>query len=424
MPTYYITTLNIIIPMFVILILLEIFYANIINKSFIIRSMDTLSSLCSGLTNVIRDVLGLTIIIVSYSFMVDNFALFTIKTTWITYVVAFIGIDFAGYWVHRINHSINYFWNHHIVHHSSEEFNLACALRQSISNFFSLTFIFLIPTAIIGVPAEVITFLAPLHLFAQYWYHTRLIGKLGFLEYILVTPSHHRVHHAINKEYLDKNLSQIFIIWDKLFGTFQKELNEVPPVYGVKRPVRSWNPIFINFTHLMLLIKDAWRTNNWYDKLRIWFMPTGWRPDDVAEKFPVITIEYPFSLKKYATGNSNFLLGWSYFQLIVTSALMFLIFFNLTLLTHTMILLLAGLLVLHVMSYTFLLDKKKLALILEGLKFGFGIVLFFTINEKNGFIPNFSLNLIFIYLFISLGMTAYFFWSEIKNSTISVSIKS
>jgi hypothetical protein len=153
-------------------------------------------------------------------------------------------------------------------------------------------------------------------------------------------------------------------------------------------------------------------------------MPTGWRPDDVAEKFPVITIEYPFSLKKYATENSNFLLGWSYFQLIVTSALMFLIFFNLTLLTHTMILLLAGLLVLHVMSYTFLLDKKKLALILEGLKFGFGIVLFFTINEKNGLIPNFSLNLIFIYLFISLGMTAYFFRSEIKDSTISVPIKS
>ena len=299
MPTYYITTLNIIIPIFVILILLEIFYANIINKSFVIRSMDTLSSLCSGLTNVIRDVLGLTIIIVSYSFMVDNFALFTIKTTWITYVVAFIGIDFAGYWVHRINHSINYFWNHHIVHHSSEEFNLACALRQSISNFFSLTFVFLIPTAIVGVPAEVITFLAPLHLFAQYWYHTRLIGKLGFLEYILVTPSHHRVHHAINKEYLDKNLSQIFIIWDKLFGTFQKELNEVPPVYGVKRPVRSWNPIFINFTHLMVLIKDAWRTNNLYDKLRIWFMPTGWRPKDVENEFPIVSIDSSNDYEKY-----------------------------------------------------------------------------------------------------------------------------
>ena len=301
MPTYYITTLNIAIPVFISLILLEIFYAKYLDRTHVIRSMDTLSSLCSGLTNVIRDVLGLTIIILSYDFMVDNLALFKIKTTWLTYVIAFIGIDFAGYWVHRINHSINYFWNHHIIHHSSEEFNLACALRQSISNFFSLTFIFLIPTAILGIPTEVITFLAPLHLFAQYWYHTRLIGKLGFLEHIIVTPSHHRVHHAINKEYLDKNLSQIFIIWDKLFGTFQEELDDVPPVYGVKRPVRSWNPIYINFVHLFLLIKDAWRTNNWIDKFRIWFMPTGWRPKDVEKKFPVSTIDSTNNYEKYYT---------------------------------------------------------------------------------------------------------------------------
>ena len=146
MPTYYITTLNIAIPLFVSLILFEILYAKIIDKGYVIRSMDTLSSLCSGLTNVIRDVLGLTIVIISYSYMVENFAIFKIETSWLLYLIAFIGLDFAGYWVHRINHSVNYFWNHHIIHHSSEEFNLACALRQSISNFFSLTFIFLIPT--------------------------------------------------------------------------------------------------------------------------------------------------------------------------------------------------------------------------------------------------------------------------------------
>ena len=199
MPTYYITTLNFAIPFFITLIALEIFFSKIYNKDYVIRSMDTLSSLCSGLTNIVKDVLGLTIIIVSYSYMVDNLAIFNIESSLLVYIIAFIGIDFAGYWVHRINHSINYFWNHHIIHHSSEEFNLACALRQSISNFFSISFIFLIPTALIGVPAEVVGVLAPLHLFAQYWYHTRLIGKLGFLEYIIVTPSHHRFHHAINK---------------------------------------------------------------------------------------------------------------------------------------------------------------------------------------------------------------------------------
>jgi hypothetical protein len=113
---------------------------------------------------------------------------------------------------------------------------------------------------------------------------------MGFLEQIIVTPSHHRVHHAINPEYIDKNLSQIFIFWDKLFGTFQKELPEVPPVYGITRPVQTWNPIKINFQHLWLLAKDAWRANSLKDKIRIWFMPTGWRPADVAEKFPVYKI--------------------------------------------------------------------------------------------------------------------------------------
>ena len=293
MPTYYITTLNIAIPFFISLILIEIVLSKIYRKDYVMRSMDTLSSLCSGLTNIIKDVLGLTFIIISYGYMVEHFALFKLEPSIMVYVIAFIGIDFAGYWVHRINHNINYFWNHHIIHHSSEEFNLACALRQSISNFFSISFIFLIPTAILGVPPEVIAILAPLHLFAQYWYHTRLIGKLGLLEYIIVTPSHHRVHHAINNEYLDKNLSQVFIIWDKLFGTFQEELDGVPPVYGVKRPLRSWNPILINFSHLFQLIKDAWRTNNILDKFRIWFMPTGWRPQDVILKYPCLLYTSP-----------------------------------------------------------------------------------------------------------------------------------
>ena len=176
--------------------------------------------------------------------------------------------------------------------------NLSCALRQSISNFINFFTFLLIPAAILGVPKEVIAIVAPLHLFLQYWYHTQLIGKMGFLEHILVTPSHHRVHHAINKEYMDKNLSQIFIFWDKLFGTFQQELDHVKPVFGVTRPVKTWNPVKINFIHLWLLIKDAWRTKSIKDKFRIWFMPTGWRPEDVKEKYPVDYIADPYNQKK------------------------------------------------------------------------------------------------------------------------------
>ena len=151
--------------------------------------MDTLSSLYSGLTNIVKDVLGLTIIIVSYSYMVDNLAIFNIESSLLVYAIAFIGIDFAGYWVHRINHSINYFWNHHIIHHSSEEFNLACALRQSISNFFSISFIFLIPTALIGVPAEVVGVLAPLHLLLSTGTTLDLLESLAFRKYNCYTFS-------------------------------------------------------------------------------------------------------------------------------------------------------------------------------------------------------------------------------------------
>lgn len=120
---------------------------------------------------------------------------------------------------------------------------------------------------------------------------------MGFLEKIIVTPSHHRVHHAINPEYIDKNYGQIFIFWDKWFGTFQKELPNVPPVYGITRPVRTWNPIKINFQHVWLLAKDAWRTKNWKDKLALWFKPTGYRPADVAAKYPVYKIEDVYHFK-------------------------------------------------------------------------------------------------------------------------------
>lgn len=157
-----------------------------------------ISSLGSGISNIVKDVLGLTIIIVTYEWLVTRVSLFKIENVWYVYFLAFIAKDFAGYWIHRLEHTINFLWNRHIIHHSSEEFNLSCALRQSISEVFSFVSIFLLPAALIGIPAEVISVIVPIQLFAQFWYHTRLIHKMGVLEYVLVTPSHHRVHHAIN----------------------------------------------------------------------------------------------------------------------------------------------------------------------------------------------------------------------------------
>src|SRR5687767_8096424 len=146
----------------------------------VIRGLDSVSSFSSGITNVVKDVLGIGVTILAYSWLVDRIAIFHVESSVLTYVIAFIVVDFQGYWVHRWCHKINFFWNYHIIHHSSEEFNLSCALRQSISNFINFFTFLLIPAALLGVPAAVIAIVAPLHLFLQYWYHTTLIRKMGF----------------------------------------------------------------------------------------------------------------------------------------------------------------------------------------------------------------------------------------------------
>ena len=197
------------IPGFLILVIFEILYGHITKKQSYVF-MDTLASLSSGITNILKDILGLAVIIISYPYILKKIAIFEVENGLLTYCIAFICIDLASYFVHLINHKVNFFWNQHIIHHSSEEFNLACALRQSISNLVGFGGIFLIPAALMGLPTEVISTLTPIHLFAQFWYHTKHIGKMGFLEYIIVTPSQHRVHHAINPIYIDKNLFLYF----------------------------------------------------------------------------------------------------------------------------------------------------------------------------------------------------------------------
>ena len=338
-----------------------------------VHTMDMISSLSSGVTNTIKDVLRLSITIIAYSWLVERIAVYHIKTTWLTYLVAFIVIDFSGYWVHRWSHHINFFWNYHIVHHSSEEFNLACALRQSISAIVNPFSFLLIPAALLGVPDIVIATVGPLHLFAQFWYHTRHIGKMGFLEHIIVTPSHHRVHHAINKEYLDKNLGQIFIFWDKLFGTFQEELETAPPVYGITRPVQTWNPIKINFQHLWLMIKDAWRTKNLKDKLRIWGMPTGWRPADVAGKYPVYKIEDVYHFEKYRPAASLAMQAWSWFQMVMILLFISYLFGNIAKIGAPGMFWYGGFVFTMVYAHTELMDRNPYAILWETLKNVYGL---------------------------------------------------
>lgn len=365
-------------PIFLLLVLLEKLYGWYKGKDTV-RNMDMISSLSSGVTNATKDVLGLSITIISYGWLERNLAVYHIEATWLTYVVAFIAMDFSSYWVHRWSHHINIFWNRHIIHHSSEEFNLACALRQSISVFFNIFTFLLLPAALLGVPAQVIAVVAPLHLFAQFWYHTRHIGKLGFLEKIIVTPSHHRVHHAVNPEYLDKNLAAIFIWWDKWFGTFQEELPDVPPVYGITRPVHTWNPIKINFQHLWLLVRDAWLTKSWKDKFRIWFMPTGWRPSDVEEKYPVEKISDVYHFEKYDPKASTALHVWCWLQLVAMLLFISYFFGNIASIGAPAMIIYGGFIFLFVYALTELMDRHVWAFFWELLKCFFG---FYTLSSS------------------------------------------
>ncbi|MBW3467789.1 sterol desaturase family protein [Arthrospiribacter ruber] len=372
----YAKALSFAIPFFLLLIIIEEFAARKMKKQ-VNRGMDTISSLSSGMTNTLKNLMGLSIAIVSYAWLVDKVALFDIKSTFLVYVLAFIGIDFVGYWSHRFDHKVNAFWNRHIVHHSSEEFNLSCALRQSISAIIGIYFFLYIPMAFLGIPAEVVAIIAPIHLFAQFWYHTRLIDKMGFLEHIIVTPSHHRVHHAINDIYLDKNLGQIFIFWDKIFGTFQEELEEEPPVYGVKKPVNTWNPLIINYVHFWALIQDAWRTKSWWDKLRIWFMPTGWRPSDVAERYPWAYWKNAFDQVKYDSKPSRQLLVWSWVQMIVAFGMVFHVLISFVNFQYLEVMLYAVFMMVSIFAYTSLMDKSKIAIPAEALRLTMGFGLFY-----------------------------------------------
>lgn len=367
-------------PAFLLLVLFEKWYGWRKGHDTV-RNLDMISSLSSGVTNVTKDVLGLSIAIITYEWLVSKVAIVHVQDGVLTYIIAFIALDFSGYWGHRIDHVYNLFWNNHIIHHSSEEFNLACALRQSISEIVKLFTIFLLPAALLGVPPQVIAVVAPIQLFAQFWYHTQHINKMGFLEKIIVTPSHHRVHHAINKEYIDKNYSQIFIVWDKLFGTFQPELADVPPVYGITRPAQTWNPIKINFQHLWLLIQDAWRTKNIKDKLRIWLMPTGWRPADVAEKYPVYKISDVYHFEKYDTKASAALHVWSWVQLVVLLLLISYLFGNIAAinaLNQAYIYIYGAFAFLFVYSFTDLMDMNRSAMYIELFKniCGIAIIIF------------------------------------------------
>ena len=408
-------------PIFLVLIVIEKLYGYYKGEDTA-PLMDSVSSISSGMVNSLKDVLGLSITLLSYEWMSNHLALFQQEVSIASVLIAFIVIDFYGYWSHRLSHQINFLWNKHAIHHSSEEFNLSCALRQSISSFVNLFTFLLLPAAIVGVPAKVIAITLPIHLFLQFWYHTKHIKKMGILEKIIVTPSHHRVHHAINPEYMDKNHGQIFIFWDKLFGTFQEELDDVPAVFGITRPAQTWNPFRINFQHLWLLISDAWRAENWKDKLTIWFQPTGWRPANFEEKYPVAKITNVYQFTKYGSQHSKLLLYWSLFQLFLTLGLVSILYLSIANLSLENIFIYAFFIFISVYSYTELMDTNKYAMLWETIRFTYGIGVVVTLGnwfQIDQLIP-YGTYLVMAFISLSFFGTLYFVSTDFKSEKLAI----
>lgn len=213
-----------------------------------------------------------------------------------SWIAVFLLVDLAYYWSHRLSHVVHILWAGHVVHHSSEEYNLTVALRQS-SLHGLFTWVFYIPLALAGVPWRMYVACYALDLVYQFWIHTRAIGRMGRVaELILNTPSHHRVHHGVNPRYQDRNYAGVFIIWDRLFGTFEPEDEE--PVYGITTPLASWNPIWANVHVFVAIGRDAWRTRHWRDKLRVVFGHPGWRPADLGAQ-PVPKAVTPATFLKF-----------------------------------------------------------------------------------------------------------------------------
>ena len=273
------------IPVFFLMIAIELILEKY-RQTHYYRINDAINSLSAGVLSRMTELIKALIPLTLYVFVFENFAIFQFDDSFLLWVLAFVLYDFCYYWNHRLGHEMSLLWAAHVVHHSSEEYNLTTALRQLSSSIFS--WIFYLPLALLGIEPLLLVAVGSLNLIYQFWVHTRHVPKLGWFEWIFVTPSNHRVHHAQNRLYIDRNYGGVFIIWDRLFGTFQEELDSEPVVFGIRSALKSWNPLYANVQVYLQLCSDSWHTRRWQDKLRVWFGRTGWRPADVMAMYPLV----------------------------------------------------------------------------------------------------------------------------------------
>ena len=267
------------IPFFIVLMVVEFVFLKIKGKT-LHRYNDSISCVSMGLCLLISDAMLKAYTFAVFIYLWQHHRVFDfLAQDLMTWVLFFFAIDLCYYGFHRMAHQVNVLWGAHVGHHQSEEFNLTTALRQSAFQY-GFSWVFYLPLALLGCPPSVFLVLFILLKAYQFWLHTQAIGRISIVEGILSTPSSHRVHHAKNPIYIDRNYGGTLVIWDRLFATWQPELVSEPCHYGTTRPLDTLSPIKANFQHWSMLALDSKNTNLWRHKIGLWFKPTGWRPHD------------------------------------------------------------------------------------------------------------------------------------------------
>ena len=302
------------IPFFIVSMILEIIISYFRGDK-LYRFNDSISNLSNGLGQQAMGVFSRVVAMYAYTWFYNNYSLNLIsENTPVNFCLAVLVADFAYYWFHRASHRINLLVGSHVVHHQSEEYNLSVAMRQSwLTRFYS--WFFYLPLAFLGATPETFMTVMSIVIIYQFWVHTQYIGKMGVLEYIFVTPSHHRVHHGRNPKYVDRNHGAIFIIWDKMFGSFQAEEEEV--VYGIINQAKTWNPLYANIRHYQNLWNEAKRADTMTDKIKLWISPPEWRPRNLEPYGEIPTVSRE-TVQKYDIGRTGITKLWILAQFIFT----------------------------------------------------------------------------------------------------------
>ncbi len=313
------------IPVFFLLIGIELLFDRL-KKTNYYRFNDAITNLSLGVGSQVFGIFLKLVISLGYLYIYKHYRITDMPgmetdhatlAVVLTFVALFIGVDFFYYWFHRLAHEISVLWGSHVVHHQSEEYNLTVALRQAwLQGAFS--WVFYLPLAFLGFDPIMFVVVSQFQTLYQFWIHTKAINKLPhWFEYVFNTPSHHRVHHGVNPKYIDRNHGGTLIIFDRMFGTFQEEEEEV--VYGITSQTKSWNPLWVNFNYWGDLFKEVAKASNVSDALKMLVFKPGWRPDYLGGVQPFKEVT-PQSFHKYDTAITPGLAYYIFFQFVLMLA--------------------------------------------------------------------------------------------------------